>query len=228
MASLTVDVKNEFTEPLLDSLERVDSQQIIHRYEKFAPVYDRSVSEWGYDIPQICTEYFQQLGFSQSCRILDAGCGTGLVGKALCEAGYQDVEGNDLSSAMLAIAKQTGAYKNLSQQDLLDPPYGYDNKHFSAIACVGVFSLIKDPKPVLKEFCRIVKRGGYLLFTQRESFYTQYNYPLALEQLEQEGLLRRVSVSDPINYLPNRKGYENCTLVILVCEVLLGEKTHEM
>ncbi len=47
-------------------------------------------------------------------KILDAGCGTGLVGIALKQKGYESVDGFDLSEEMIKVAAATGVYKSLN------------------------------------------------------------------------------------------------------------------
>ena len=50
--------------------------------------------------------------------ILDAGCGTGLVGEALSVLGYDPVIGCDLSQGMLDHAARRGGYADLVTQDM--------------------------------------------------------------------------------------------------------------
>lgn len=45
--------------------------------------------------------------------MLDAGCGTGLVGTELRNHGFTIVDGFDLSHAMVAHARRSGAYRDL-------------------------------------------------------------------------------------------------------------------
>ena len=70
--------------------------------------------------------------------ILDVGCGTGLVGKHLIEAGYSTFDGTDLTPEMLAVAAGRG-YRSLFTADagagLPVPDNDYD-----ATLCVGVFT----------------------------------------------------------------------------------------
>jgi len=54
-------------------------------------------------------------------EILDAGCGTGLVGVALAERGARSIDGVDLSPGMIAKAKETGVYRRLAPADLSRP-----------------------------------------------------------------------------------------------------------
>ena len=54
--------------------------------------------------------------------MLDVGCGTGLVGRALRARGYAGrIAGLDLSQASLEIAREGGAYDSLEQADLQQP-----------------------------------------------------------------------------------------------------------
>src|SRR5262245_59610042 len=56
-----------------------------------------------------------------SLKILDAGCGTGLVGAALAKLGAKVVHGIDLSPGMLQVASKTNAYTELDTVDLSEP-----------------------------------------------------------------------------------------------------------
>jgi predicted TPR repeat methyltransferase len=42
---------------------------------------------------------------------LDLGCGTGLVGKALWEAGFRNITGVDISESMMERARQSNYYE---------------------------------------------------------------------------------------------------------------------
>ena len=46
-------------------------------------------------------------------HVLDAGCGTGLSGKALHAAGFRRLTGIDISQASLDVAAQAGVYERL-------------------------------------------------------------------------------------------------------------------
>ena len=37
----------------------------------------------------------------ETCRVLDLGCGTGLVGQQLANRGFKNIVGVDISSAMM-------------------------------------------------------------------------------------------------------------------------------
>ncbi|OAD21996.1 Methyltransferase type 11 domain protein, partial [Candidatus Thiomargarita nelsonii] len=140
---------------------------VVERYTQFAPVYDQSVNDWGYQCYRTAAHAMQHY-IATNQPILDAGCGTGLVGQALAELGYEDLTGIDISPDMLDHAKKTGHYRQIQLQDLSQLPYAFADNCFAAISCIGVFSLIADPSPVLQEFRRLVCPQGYLVFTQQE------------------------------------------------------------
>ena len=49
---------------------------------------------------------------------MDFACGTGLVGEALVEDGYEEITGIDISQRMLDQAKSKGVYSNLEKIEL--------------------------------------------------------------------------------------------------------------
>ena len=55
----------------------------------------------------------------KTCKVLDLGCGTGLVGNALAKRGFKNIVGFDISPKMLEQAKQKAVYARLSELDLL-------------------------------------------------------------------------------------------------------------
>jgi len=108
-------------------------------YREWADTYDHDlVHEFGYQAPQAAVACLRTHLTSLDSTILDMGCGTGLVGQLLHDAGYRTIDGLDLSPEMLAKANGRGVYRSLDEADLaqdlaLEPVY-------DAIICVGVFS----------------------------------------------------------------------------------------
>lgn len=174
--------------------------QVIARYANLAPVYNEAVAEWGYDGHEIAAGLMRKYA-RMTGKILDAGCGTGLTGMALYQAGSTQIVGMDLSPVCLSTSKATGVYEKLYEQDLNQAPYPFPDDTFDAVESIAVFTFIDQVKPVLKEFCRVVRPGGFLIFSQRDDLYEQYDYATALKQIEEEGYCRRVEVSKPMPFL---------------------------
>lgn len=53
-----------------------------------------------------------------TCRILDVGCGTGLVGQELAARGFKQITGIDFSEQMLEAAAVKQVYANLQNFDI--------------------------------------------------------------------------------------------------------------
>ena len=74
----------------------------------------------------------------KNLKIVDIGCGTGLVGKFLQNKGYMYYDGLDISEEMLEIAKSRG-YRHLSVGSLQNK-LPYENDTYDAVFCVGAVS----------------------------------------------------------------------------------------
>ncbi len=198
----------------------LDNLDIEQRYKEFAPVYNSKIEEWGYQGYQIGAELLNKY-VSQESSILDVGCGTGLVGKSLEGMGFNKVIGVDISEDMLKECGKTNAYTDLYKEDFSQPPTRFENNHFQAAICIGVLSLISELKvvPMLLEFIRVVGPMGYLIFTQNEALIKEFKYIAILKDLEDRGLVKPVLITEPQNWLPSRKGYENQRAVYFVYQV---------
>lgn len=144
--------------------------------------------------------------------ILDAGCGTGLVGQALAMTGAKAIDGLDLSPAMLAVAKQTGIYRNLAQADLTRPIERADET-CDIVVCVGTFTLGHvGPDPALREFVRVTRRNGIVVATILEEIWVSGGFKAEVERLKAERLVTVVA-EELIDYV---KGHgDKAVLVIL-------------
>lgn len=100
---------------------------------------------------------------SSGSKILDVGCGTGVLAERLLQQGY-DVTGADPFAAMLHhMAKRDSRLKTVHApgQDL-----PFDDGTFDFTYCVAVMHHIADPQDVrdtLIEMCRVTKPGGMVL-----------------------------------------------------------------
>ena len=75
-------------------------EQLRERYDVWAADYDSDLDDMNWRAPQACAErcsHFARPG----AEILDAGCGTGLVGVSLAAMGHTRIVGFDLSDGML-------------------------------------------------------------------------------------------------------------------------------
>ena len=137
-----------------------NSDEAREMYDRWADVYDRDLTGNEYQQPVRCAEALSAQLTDKNARILDVGCGTGLSGLALREAGFQNIEGCDLSSGMLEKAKALNIYSRLFACDLNEPPIDAEDASCDALTAVGVFSFGHIMPDAVDELLRIVKPGA--------------------------------------------------------------------
>lgn len=164
-------------------LKAKNPDELAAVYADWAANYDADlIGEMGYQAPSAAGKLLHKHLGTKNPRILDAGCGTGLVGQELRHLGYRDVVGLDYSADMLEHAKQKGVYQSLRQCDLTQPLDMQDNQ-FDAVICVGTFTLGHIGPDTLPELVRITDSGGLICFTVREEAWVQDNYEVTLQEL---------------------------------------------
>lgn len=171
------------------------NEELLTYYGEWAKEYDRELVEEGnYIAPQQGGNLLSQL-VSQDARILDAGCGTGLVGEVLYRNGYSNLDGMDISAEMLEQARQKNVY-NLLHQKVMGEPLDFASQSFDAIISVGVFTYGHAPSSSFDELIRISKSQGYIIFTMRMDFYEQSDFKQKMTELEEEDKWKLVKISD--------------------------------
>ena len=101
------------------------------------------------------------------CRVLDVGCGGGLLSEALSDRGA-DVTGIDVAPAALAAgrrhAQQRGVnvcYRNITAETLADEaPASFD-----IVVCMEMLEHVPDPAAVVNACARLTRPGGAVFFS---------------------------------------------------------------
>ena len=142
----------------------------------------------------------------KTAKIIDVGCGTGLVGEKLKAKDFIYFDGLDISKDMLSIAKSRG-YRNLflgslnKQLPVLDDAY-------DAAMCIGVFTHGHVSSDRFNELCRIVKPGGYVCFTINEGVFEEYGFKEMIAEFQLNKVWEVISLyKDDYMSLENVKGY---------------------
>ena len=153
---------------LTDAYSVETPEDNLDLYARWADTYESSfVSDEGYVYHYGVAAAFLETFISRSKPILDVGCGTGLVGEALCaNSSFQSsVEGLDLSSEMLEQArlKKTAAgqpiYRDLHIGDLTTSLNLPDNAYSGVISC-GTFSHGHVGPEAFDELYRVAQPGA--------------------------------------------------------------------
>lgn len=170
-------------------------------YDEWAGIYDTDLNATGYASPQRCVEAVVKnisSSSSQKLRILDAGCGTGLVGDCLAQSPLAQkfvLDGVDISAGMLAAARNKGVYRELETANLnerIDRPDG----SYDVVVCVGTLTKGHVGPGVLAEFARLTVKSGLIVATVHDEVWESGGYKAEVERLQDVGTVQIVSTDE--------------------------------
>ncbi len=177
-------------------------EDLMDAYKDWAADYDAdTVGSFGYVAHIATAKALEKAMENRDCRILDAGCGTGLVGEVLQEMGYTNMDALDYSQEMLEEARTKKVYREHMQADLSKPLDIPDNA-YDAIVCTGTFTYGHVDAKAFDELVRITKPEGVIVFTIRDGAYQDYGYRKRMIDLERGDAWELLSMYDE-DYLKN-------------------------
>ncbi|UZP38065.1 hypothetical protein NXS19_005881 [Fusarium pseudograminearum] len=188
-------INDSIMSQLEQSLRSTSLAETLSTYNKWANNYNQDVEKEEYVAPKVAAKnlvnHLHPKNISEA-KILDAGCGTGLVGEALLNLGANHIDGIDLSPGMLEVAERTGVYKSLSVANLAEQlEIAEDN--YDAVICVGTMTEGHVGPEAFDEFVRVTKFGGIIVSTVRESVWKPKGYEKKVEGLVKDGRVKLVS-----------------------------------
>ncbi|MCU1529644.1 MAG: hypothetical protein JWP75_3407 [Frondihabitans sp.] len=140
------------------------SSDVRSAYDTVADSYARILADTSYEAPldlALVDEFARQTG--DGARILDAGCGAGRMITYLDGIGRFDIEGADLSPAMIARARHEHPGRRFHTAALTDLPFAEGS--LDGVLCW--YSIIHTPTAeipeILREIRRILRPGGSAL-----------------------------------------------------------------
>ncbi len=118
-----------------------------------------------HDLNPVRLRYIERLVALRGTRIVDVGCGGGILSEALARGGA-DVLGIDLSQPVLDIAGlhalDAGVqvrYRAIAAEDLAQESPGA----FDLVTCMEMLEHVPDPAATLEALGRLVKPGGHIV-----------------------------------------------------------------
>jgi predicted TPR repeat methyltransferase len=170
---------------------QADGEQL---YAEWATSYDTTmVDGLGYEIHRTAADRFAAEVPWRDRRVLDIGCGTGLVGVALAAHGFTHVDGIDLSPAMLAVARATNVYGELAVADLTQPLDIADATFDSAI-CTGTFTSGHVDATCLDEIVRVLKPGAVFVTSVHRVVWRDKGFAEAFDRLAADGKIAIIEI----------------------------------
>jgi len=144
----------------------------LHEINKFGSQAERWWDRNGefktlHDVNPLRISFIQKFISPQNMRIVDVGCGGGILTEGLAKKGA-DMLGIDLSEDLIDIADLHGLesgvkthYKKISAEALAEAePASFDH-----VVCMEMLEHVPKPGSVIAACAKIVKPGGYVFFS---------------------------------------------------------------
>ena len=179
----------------LDDAYAVDGPEANRElYAAWAPTYESDfIAESRYIYHQQVAEVFCD-GFADVDQpVLDAGCGTGIVGAELRRLGVTVIDGIDISPEMLAEARSksvdgTAVYRELVQADLTEaialPDHTYDG-----IVSAGAFTHGHLGPESLSELLRVARGEAHCAIGINSAHFSEFGFGDWLDRCVAEGAI---------------------------------------
>lgn len=116
----------------------------------------------------IALQSFDELGLPKGSRILEVGCGAGLLTADLAQRGYS-IDALDRVMAMVELTRRNAQKSGLENRvhanisDVCQLPF--QDKTFSCLIALGVVPWLPDINGAMKELSRVLVPGGYAIVT---------------------------------------------------------------
>ena len=135
-------------------------------FDDYAPRFDSHLVEGlGYRGPAVLLDALHEAGAPPRFgRVLDLGCGTGLMGRAIRPRADR-LMGVDLSPAMIEVAAATGLYDDLAVDALESTLARHAAGSLDLTLAADVFVYCGDLHPVVAAATAALAPGGLLAFT---------------------------------------------------------------
>lgn len=147
----------------------VDYQELA-KFEALASRWWDPDSEFKplHDINPLRLDYIhERAGELASRRVLDVGCGGGILAEGMAQRGAQ-VLGIDMGEAPLAVAQlhqlESGVvldYRRVTAEELAES----EPACFDIVTCMELLEHVPDPASTIRACARLVKPGGHLFFS---------------------------------------------------------------
>lgn len=170
-----------------NTTERAPVEYVERLFDGYAEAFDLHLQQGlKYDVPEKLAALVTRHSTPavEKWKILDLGCGTGMVGVAFAAVARQLV-GVDLSANMLRKARERNVYLRLQQSDLQAMMRGEAAASYDVIVAADVFIYMGKLDQVIGETARLLVPGGVFAFSieavvpiQADSAGSQSEYQL--------------------------------------------------
>lgn len=100
----------------------------------------------------------------QGAKILDIGCGGGILCEAMAKSGAM-VTGIDAEQEAISVAQEHAQKNNLLIEYYCTPVELYKHERYDAITCMEMLEHVENPQVVLEHCKRLLKPKGFLFLS---------------------------------------------------------------
>jgi len=168
--AVELDPDNGFGKHILASLEgktpvTAPESYVTELFDQFSGKFEKTLfEELGYNIPQVIKEKLVSLQGPEFKlgRVLDLGCGTGMVGESLRKHA-EKIDGIDLSPKMIEKTSAKDIYAQLWVGNITEVPS--DGERYDLIVAADVFIYVGDLQAAFALVCQRATPGGLFAFS---------------------------------------------------------------
>lgn len=135
-------------------------------------------ARWTQSLRRYC---YEQLDLTSARRVLDVGCGTGVLAEELAQHTRARVHGLDLDRSHLALSVRHVPMAYFTQGNA--PSLPFPTAAFDLTLCHYLLLWVQDPVQVLKEMQRVTRPGGAVLALAEPDYGGRIDYPPELASL---------------------------------------------
>ena len=155
-------------------------------YDEWSADYDKDLLTSGTPYMAISVGVLARHVADRDARILDGGCGTGLIGQFLHWIGYSNIDGLDASAGMLKAARAKGCYADLHEM-FLGPDMALHDDTYDAVIASGVLIAGHAGPEALDGMLRVAKPGAPIVFNLNPKSLEETGYGARIRDLEESG-----------------------------------------
>ena len=157
--------------------------ETLKLYADWAETYDQTMLDGlSYRSPQRIAALAAVTEARRDARVLDVGCGTGLLALSLRAQGFNRVDGLDFSSPMLEVAKREGRINEAFLRDL-NERLEMGAECFDMLASTGTFTHGHVGAECLPELLALLVPGGHLICTVHRGVWSEGGFGTGLKAL---------------------------------------------
>lgn len=163
-------------------------------YANWAATYDGFLEQNRYIYAGQVAELFSRRSSVRSEPVLDVGCGTGVVGEALCRLGVLVIDGLDISPEMMAKARHRTdpdgrpVYRRLIEADLTGP-LDIPSDSYAGIVSAGTFTHGHVGPDGMAELLRIARPGAACSIGINAAHFEGHGFREHLDRYSADGVV---------------------------------------